>query len=135
MASHLTQRMYDALRHALKHNSPLYVFLDEQEQVLDCDWFKGTDAAIRHAETLDAPVVNVLQYVGCSENQSCGPRGTPDTSEPVIEIPARYRGLLVDALTHQEYAYQAFYDAEPEAVQRAKECLEVLGLIAPKEEA
>lgn len=48
---------------------PLYLFMDEQERVLDCEWFNSTPDAISHARTLTAPVVNVLLYVGCAENQ------------------------------------------------------------------
>lgn len=62
------QRILDAMdRGDAKH--PIYLFMDEQEKVLDCEWFDSRAKAIAHARTLDAPVVNVLLYVGCAENR------------------------------------------------------------------
>lgn len=49
---------------------PLYVFMDEHDLVLDCEWFDSRLEAIAHARTLYSPVVNVLLYVGYAENKN-----------------------------------------------------------------
>lgn len=49
---------------------PLYVFMDEHDLVLDCEWFDSRLEAIAHARTLYSPVVNVLLYVGYAENEN-----------------------------------------------------------------
>lgn len=53
----------------LEDTRPLYLFMDEQEKVLDCQWFNSEVEAMNHARTLDASVVNILLYVGSAENK------------------------------------------------------------------
>jgi hypothetical protein len=46
----------------------VYVFMDEQDGVLDSDWFASDRQALAHARTLARTVVNVLRHVACADN-------------------------------------------------------------------
>lgn len=47
---------------------PYYEFRDEQDRLLDCDWLDSDEQALKHARTLDSPVVNVMRWVAYADN-------------------------------------------------------------------
>lgn len=49
-------------------NKPFYVFMDEQERVLDSDWLDSDLEALQHAQALECRVVNVLRWVAWSDH-------------------------------------------------------------------
>jgi hypothetical protein len=48
-------------------SKPFFVFMDEQESVLDSDWLDSDEQALERARTLDCPVVNVMRWVAYAD--------------------------------------------------------------------
>lgn len=65
-----TEDQLDRLMALLEDDRPLYIFLDEKDQVLDAEWFKSIDEAMAHARTLDSDTVHICIHVGCAENKA-----------------------------------------------------------------
>lgn len=58
------------LRELDEMDKPLYVFMDEQEDVLRSEWLLNDQLALRFAEfAFRGKTVNVLRYVGTSEGK------------------------------------------------------------------
>lgn len=54
----------------LEDDRPLYLFIDESDNVLDAEWFNSIDEAMNYARTLDSETVHIAIHIGCAENKN-----------------------------------------------------------------
>lgn len=54
----------------VEDDRPLFAFVDEVDQIIECEWFDSTEQAVEYARTLPHTTVYVARFVGCAENEN-----------------------------------------------------------------
>lgn len=53
----------------LEDDRPLFMFIGDDEKIIECEWFDSAVDALNHARSLPFPIVNVFMMTGYVENE------------------------------------------------------------------
>lgn len=63
-----TDEQLNSLLELLEDDRPLFLFIDEKDNVIDSNWFASAEEAMQHARTLPFDTVHICIHIGCAEN-------------------------------------------------------------------